>query len=97
VSRVLHAEWTKLRTEPARYALLPSIVVTTVLVSLLAVAAASCEGGGCGYDPAPLSLAGVQLGQVLAVMLAVLAIGGEQGTGVLRTTFTAWCWPRRRS
>jgi ABC-2 type transport system permease protein len=93
VSRVLHAEWTKLRTEPAARWLLPCIVVVTLLVSLLAVAAASCEGGGCGFDPAALSLAGVQLGQTLVVMLAVLAIGGEQGTGLLATTFTAA--PRR--
>jgi ABC-2 type transport system permease protein len=93
VSRVLHAEWTKLRTEPAARWLLPCIVVATVLVSLLAVAAASCEGGGCGFDPAALSLAGVQLGQALVVMLAVLAIGGEQSTGLLRMTFTAA--PRR--
>jgi ABC-2 type transport system permease protein len=93
VSRVLHAEWTKLRTEPAAHWLLPCIVVATVLVSLFVVAAATCDGGGCGFDPAVLSLAGVHLGQVLVVMLAVLSIGGERGTGLLATTFTAV--PRR--
>lgn len=93
MSRVLHAEWTKLRTEPAVRWLLPGIVPATVLVSLFAVAAANCERGGCGFDPAVLSLAGVQLGQALVVLLAVQAIGGEQGTGLLRTTFTAS--PRR--
>ncbi|MET8278027.1 ABC transporter permease [Micromonospora sp. NPDC005174] len=93
MNRVLHAEWTKVRTEPTARWLLPTIVVATVLVSLLAIAAASCEGGGCGLDPVALSLAGVQLGQAVVVMLAVLAIGGEQGTGLLRTTFTAA--PRR--
>jgi ABC-2 type transport system permease protein len=93
VSRVLHAEWTKLRTEPAARWLLPGTVAATVLMSVLAVAAANCAGGGCGVDPAALSLAGVQLGQALVVMLAVLAIGGEHGTGLLRTTFTAV--PRR--
>ena len=89
MNRVLHAEWTKLRTEPAARLLLPGIVVATVLASLLVVAAASCAGGGCGADPAALSLAGVQLGQALVVLLAVLAIGGEHGTGLLGTTFTA--------
>lgn len=93
MSRVLHAEWTKLRTEPAARRLLPCIVAATVLGSLFAVAAASCEGGGCGFDPAVLSLAGVQLGQALVAMLAVLVIGGEQSTGLLRTTFIAA--PRR--
>jgi ABC-2 type transport system permease protein len=91
--RVLHAEWTKLRTEPATRWLLPGIVAATVLTSLFAVAAASCEGPGCGFDPAVLSLTGVQLGQALVVLLAVQAIGGEQGTGLLRTTFIAA--PRR--
>ncbi|RSM52773.1 ABC transporter permease [Actinoplanes sp. ATCC 53533] len=90
---MLHAEWTKLRTEPAARWLLPGIVVATVLTSLFAVAAASCEGRGCGFDPAVLSLTGVQLGQALVVLLAVRAIGGEQGTGLLRTTFIAA--PRR--
>ena len=91
--RVLHAEWTKLRTEPAARWLLPGIVVTTVSASLVAVAAASCRGGGCHADPAALSLAGVRLGQALVVLLAVLAVGGEQATGLLRTTFIAA--PRR--
>jgi ABC-2 type transport system permease protein len=93
VIRVLHAEWTKLRTEPAVRWLLPGIVAATTLASLLAIAAAHCRGGGCGFDPAALSLTGVQLGQALVVLLAVLAIGGEQGSGLLRTTFTAA--PRR--
>jgi ABC-2 type transport system permease protein len=93
MSPVLHAEWTKLRTEPAARGLLPGMVVATVLASLFTVAATSCNGGGCGFDPAALSLAGVQLGQAVVVLLAVLAIGGEQATGLLRTTFTAA--PRR--
>ncbi|MGX6605016.1 ABC transporter permease [Micromonosporaceae bacterium Da 78-11] len=93
MSRVLHAEWTKLRTEASVRWLLPCIVVTTVLVSLFVVAAASCTGGGCGFDPAALSLTGVQAGQALVVLLAVQTIGGEHGIGLLGTTFTAV--PRR--
>ena len=92
---VLRAEWTKLRTEPAAWWLVPGIVLATVLVSLCTVAAANCRRGGCAVDPAVLSLAGVQLGQALVVLLAVLAVGGEQATGLLRTTFTAA--PRRIS
>lgn len=93
MSRVLYAEWTKLRTEPAVRWLLPGIVPATVLASLLAMAAVSCRRGGCGVDPTALSLSGVHLGQALVVLLAVLAIGGEQGNGLLRTTFIAT--PRR--
>ncbi|GAA3926491.1 ABC transporter permease [Actinoplanes auranticolor] len=93
MSRVLYAEWTKLRTEPAALWLVPCFVVVTVLMSLFAVASASCGQGGCGIDPAVLSLAGVQLGQALVVLPAVLTIGGEHSTGLLRTTLTAT--PRR--
>jgi ABC-2 type transport system permease protein len=86
VTRALHAEWTRLRTEPTVYWMLPSIVAVTVLVSAFTVA--GCSRDGCGADPAVLSLAGVQLGQALVVLLAVSIIGGS-----LRMTFTAV--PRR--
>jgi ABC-2 type transport system permease protein len=44
-------------------------------------------------DPAKLSLTGIQLGQALVVILAVLAISGEYHTGMIRTTLAAM--PRR--
>jgi ABC-2 type transport system permease protein len=44
-------------------------------------------------DPAKLGLTGVDLGQVIIALLAVLAIGGEYGNGMIRLTLTAT--PRR--
>lgn len=44
-------------------------------------------------DPAKLGLTGIDLGQVIIVLLAVLAIGGEYGSGMIRLTLTAT--PRR--
>ena len=52
-----------------------------------------CPSGGCGQDPARISLTGIELGQVIVAVLAVLVISGEYGTGMIRTTFTAM--PRR--
>lgn len=86
---VLHAEWTKLRTTTTTAWLLAAMVALTVAVGGLASSAVRCPTGGCGVDPARTSLTGVYLGQAVAVVVAVLAIGGEYGTGMIRTTFTA--------
>jgi ABC-2 type transport system permease protein len=61
----------------------------------------NCAGGGpggcaaavTGIDPAKTSLSGADLGQVIVALLAVLAIGGEYSTGMIRLTLTAL--PRR--
>jgi ABC-2 type transport system permease protein len=86
---VLHAEWTKLRTTASTGWLLLATVALTIVVGALAAAAQTCPEGGCAVDPAKTSLAGVYLGQAVVVVVAVLAIGGEYGTGMIRTTFTA--------
>jgi ABC-2 type transport system permease protein len=87
---VLHAEWTKLRTSPGTLALLFAVVAGTVGVS---GAAAGCSGPGCGADLPKLSLTGVQLGQAIVAVLAVLVIGNEYSSGMVRVTLTAV--PRR--
>ena len=89
----LRAEWTKLRTSPGTVWLLLGAVATAVGVSAAAAATISCPTGRCDVDPTRLSLTGVQLGQVVVAILAVLAIGGEYSTGMVRVTFTAM--PRR--
>ncbi|MFB4314902.1 ABC transporter permease subunit [Actinomadura sp. 21ATH] len=85
----LHAEWTKLRTLPATGRLLLAIVALTVLTGCAASALVSCDTGTCGYDPAEISLFGVQAGQSLVAVLAVLAITGEYGSGMIRLTLAA--------
>jgi ABC-2 type transport system permease protein len=90
----LHAEWTKLRTAPGTIWLLAATIVLTVAVSTAAAAATRCPAGAaCPVDPAKLSLTGVEFGQAVVAILAVLAIGTEYSTGMIRTTLTAM--PRR--
>ncbi|MEV5828016.1 ABC transporter permease [Spirillospora sp. NPDC052242] len=86
---ILHAEWTKLRTLRATGRLLLAIIALTVLTGCAASALVSCGTEACGYDPAEISLFGVQAGQSLVAVLAALAISGEYGTGMIRLTLTA--------
>jgi ABC-2 type transport system permease protein len=92
-TEALHAEWTKLRTLPGTGWLLLAAAVLTIAVSVAADAAASCPSAGCQADPAKTSLTGVQAGQVLFAVIAVLAISGEYATGMIRVTLVAM--PRR--
>jgi ABC-2 type transport system permease protein len=90
MSRPLHAEWTKLRTAGGTAGLLLAVVVLTAAVGAAVAGSVTCHAaGGCGQDPAKVSLTGVYLGQAAAAILAVLAIGGEYSTGMIRVTFTA--------
>jgi ABC-2 type transport system permease protein len=95
---VLHAEWTKLRTLASTWWLLLGAVAVTIAVGAAVTAGTHCPPSGCaaaqtGADPARLSLSGVYLGQVIIALLAVLAVGGEYGTGMIRVTLAAT--PRR--
>jgi ABC-2 type transport system permease protein len=89
----LHTEWTKLRTAPGTIWLLPAVIALTVALSVAAAAAVRCPSAGCGQDPAKISLTGIELGQAIVAVLAVLVISGEYSTGMIRTTLTAM--PRR--
>jgi ABC-2 type transport system permease protein len=94
-AEALHAEWTKLRTLPGTGWLLAAAAALTIAVSAAADAASSCRSGGCQADPAKLSLTGVQVGQAVVAIIAVLAISNEYSTGMIRVTLTAM--PRRWS
>jgi ABC-2 type transport system permease protein len=89
----LHAEWTKIRTVAGPRWLLLAMVAATVALSAGASSVVTCASAGCGGDPTSLSLTGVLLGQALAAILAVLVLGGEYGSGMIRATLTAM--PRR--
>jgi ABC-2 type transport system permease protein len=90
----LRAEWTKVRTTAGPAWLLAATVVLTVAVSLAATAAVRCPAAtACPVDTTKLSLTGVQCGQAVVAILAVLAISGEYSSGMIRTTLTAM--PRR--
>jgi ABC-2 type transport system permease protein len=89
----LRAEWTKLRTAPGTAWLLLAVIAATVAVSAAAAAAARCPAAGCGQDPGKISLTGIDLGQAVVAIAAVLAASTEYSTGMIRTTLTAM--PRR--
>ncbi len=90
----LRAEWTKLCTLPGTIWLLAAMAGLTIAVSAAAAAATRCPSGtACPVDTGKLSLTGIQFGQAVVAILAVLAIGGEYSTGMIRTTLTAI--PRR--
>ncbi|GAA4619764.1 hypothetical protein GCM10023196_001080 [Actinoallomurus vinaceus] len=91
--RELHAEWTKLRTVTSTAWLLLAGVALTVAVSAAVAATVSCPAAGCRYDTPKVALTGVQAGQAIVAILAVLVITGEYGTGMIRTTLAAM--PRR--
>ncbi|TQF07531.1 ABC transporter permease [Kitasatospora acidiphila] len=91
--RACRAEWTKLRTEAGHGRLLLGLVLVTAGVGAAVSAGVRCPAAGCGQDQVRLSLAGVTVGQALVAITAVLLVGNEYGTGLIRTTFAAV--PRR--
>ena len=94
MTRAIRAEWAKAWSDPATPWLLAALVVLSVAVSGVTIGTARCPAAACGQDPARISLAGVYLGQAVAGLAGVLALGGEYATGMIRVTLTAI--PRRR-
>ena len=90
----LHAEWTKLRTISGPAWLLLGVVALTIGVGVAAVGATHCPAGmQCPVDPTKLSLTGIQFGEAVVAILAVLTICNEYSTGMIRVTLAAM--PRR--
>jgi ABC-2 family transporter protein len=95
----LQAEWTKLRSLRSTTWTLVATVGLMFALSALVTGTSSTTGcpevGRDGCDDVVLnSLGGVYLAQMAVATLAVLAIGTEYGSGMIRTTFSAL--PRRR-
>ncbi|WP_225448517.1 ABC transporter permease subunit [Streptacidiphilus sp. P02-A3a] len=64
-------------------------VALTVALGCGTAKAVKCPDTGCGQDAVKLALTGVTVGQAVIAVLAVLAVSGEYGTGMIRTTLTA--------
>jgi ABC-2 type transport system permease protein len=93
VTDVLHAEWTKLRTLPTAAWLLLATVVATVGLSAAVASAKNPTHTGISLDATKLSLIGVDLGQAVVAVFAVLMISGEYACGLISVTVAAS--PRR--
>ncbi len=86
----LHAEWTKLRTVSGPAWLLLGAAALTIAVSTAAVGATNCpQHMTCPVDLTKLSMTGVQFGQAVVAILAVLVISNEYSTGMIRVTLAA--------
>jgi ABC-2 type transport system permease protein len=86
----LHAEWTKLRTVAGPAWLLLAVAAMTVAVSVAATGATHCpQNLSCPVDTTKLSLSGVQFGQAVVAILAVLTISNEYSSGMIRPTLAA--------
>jgi ABC-2 type transport system permease protein len=96
VTDALHAEWTKLRTIAGTWWLVAGAVALTIAASAGIAASTHISpggGDGAGQDPTKLALIGIDLGQAVVAVLAVLAITDEYGAGMIRVTLAAM--PRR--
>jgi ABC-type transport system involved in multi-copper enzyme maturation permease subunit len=93
-ARVIKAEWTKLRTQPAAlWSLLSAVILVIgfgVLYSLLREARPP-QGAAAtaSFDPVSVSQSGIQLAQIAVGVLGVLLITSEYATGMIRTTLAA--------
>jgi len=94
LARVIHSEWTKLRSLPSTaWSLLitvASILGFGALYSLLRVTRPPDNPASlASFDPTAVSLTGVQLAQLAVGVLGVLLVAGEYATGLIRTSLTA--------
>ncbi len=95
----LRAEWTKLRTMAGTWWLVAAAVALTVAASAGIAASTHVSPGNpggpgdAGQDPTKLSLIGLDLGQAVVAILAILTVTEEYGTGMIRVTLAAI--PRR--
>jgi ABC-2 type transport system permease protein len=97
MSAALRAEWTKLRTLGETWWLTAgaSAVAVAASAGMAASTHVSPGGPGGGPDPTKLALTGIDLGQAVIAVLAVVAITEEYGTGMIRVSIAAI--PRRQA
>jgi ABC-2 type transport system permease protein len=93
MSWAVHAEWTKLRTLTATWWLLLGVFALTLALGVAVDSSTSYSELGPVQDTTEVSLTGVYLGQAVVTMLAVVMVGSEYSTGMIRTTLAAV--PRR--
>jgi len=90
MTRTLHSEWTKLRTQ--RGTLVALVVMCVLMVGMTAFFAAETETDavlGGDDDVVQMGLAGIVFAQLAVVVVGASLITSEFGTGMIRTTLTA--------
>jgi ABC-2 type transport system permease protein len=93
--RVVHSEWTKLRSvRSTRWSLLIGSLLTIGFPLLFAAVTSSHWGHMSPHDradrnPLDIALAGVNVSQLAIAVLGVLFITAEYSTGMIRASFTA--------
>jgi ABC-2 type transport system permease protein len=90
--RIVHMEWTKLRTDPGTRWYVLAVVGVTVATTATACATTDirdCAPRPCTVDTVRIALAGAWIGYAPAAVLAILVIGHEYDTGLIRTTLAA--------
>jgi ABC-2 type transport system permease protein len=91
--RVVHSEWTKLRSLPSTAWSLATAVALVVgfgaLYSTLRVTRPPEPAAAASFDPTAVSLVGVQLAELAIGILGVLLVTGEYASGTIRTTLAA--------
>src|SRR5262249_56203926 len=85
--RVMRSEWTKLRTQPgALWSLLSAVILIVafgILYSLLRAARPPRGAAVSSFDPVSVSLAGIQLAQIAAGVLALLLIPTQHASPLI--------------
>src|SRR6516162_10297871 len=93
-ARVLRSEWTKLRTQPS---VIWSLLATTILIAGFGIVYSLVRetrpphgaAAIASFDPAAVSLSGVQFAQIAVGVLGVLLVTSEYATGLIRVTLAA--------
>ncbi|MEW1635615.1 ABC transporter permease [Streptomyces sp. NPDC093801] len=88
LGHALASEWTKLTSVRSTLWTLGSLVALVVGVGMLAVVQTASRDYESLPYPAP-ALFGLMVGQLAVIVLGVLTISSEYGTGLIRTTLTA--------
>ena len=95
--RVIDAEWLKFRSVRSNLVTLGSAAAATIgfglLFSALAGSGTDVGPGNAPTDALSMSLAGVNMAQIIVAVLGVLFVTSEYGSGLIRTMFAAV--PRR--
>ncbi|WP_405790668.1 ABC transporter permease [Streptomyces sp. NBC_00029] len=88
LGHAMASEWTKLVSLRSTLWTLGSLVLTVVGIGLIVVSQ-TADGDYSQINFTTPALVGLMVGQLAVMVLGVLTITSEHGTGLVRTTFTA--------